>query len=102
MIDLRDVLHELVRVALRETAGDDELRGAGLLEFRDAETSGTLCLDTSDRAVRKRFEEQARVRQRNLELLFSRHGIDHIVLKTDRSFVVPLLRFFQNRVKRFR
>ena len=68
----------------------------------DTESGETLCLDSSDREIRRRFEERARQSQRNLEALLSRHGIDHIVLKTDRSFVIPLLRFFQSRVKRFR
>ena len=93
--------HDLIALQIRDPR-EESLPSVGLLELRDAEAGQTICLDTRDRSVRFRFEEQARLRQRNLEALFTRHGIDHIILKTDRSFVTPLLRFFQNRVKRFR
>ncbi len=93
--------HDLIALQIRDPR-EESLPSVGLLELRDAESGQTICLDTRDRSIRLRFEEQARLRQRNLEALFTRHGIDHIILKTDRSFVTPLLRFFQNRVKRFR
>ena len=93
--------HDLVALQIRDPR-EESLALAVLLELRDAETGETLCLDSSDREIRRRFEQRARQSQRNLEALLSRHGIDHIVLKTDRSFVIPLLRFFQSRVKRFR
>jgi uncharacterized protein (DUF58 family) len=93
--------HDLIALQVQDPR-EESLPDAGLMEFRDAETGETLCLDTSDRAVRRQFEESARARQKNLDALLRRHGIDHIVLKTDRSFVIPLMRFFQSRVKRFR
>jgi uncharacterized protein (DUF58 family) len=93
--------HDLIALQIQDPR-EESLPEAGLLELRDAETGDTLCVDSSERAVRIRFGEEARLRQRSLESLFRRHGIDHIILKTDRSFVIPLLRFFQSRVKRFR
>jgi uncharacterized protein (DUF58 family) len=93
--------HDLIALQIQDPR-EETLPDAGLLELRDAETGETACLDTSDRAVRRQFEEKARARQRNLDALLRRHGIDHIVLKSDRSFVIPLLRFFQSRVKRIR
>ncbi len=74
----------------------------GLVEFFDAESESVNQVDTSSSSVRKSFEENAKARQRALEVLLRRHGIDHIRLRTDRSFVYPLLNFFQNRVKRSR
>jgi len=93
--------HDLIALQVKDPR-EESLPDAGLLEFRDAETSETLCLDTSSRAVRTRFGEESRARQRNIDTLFSRHGIDHIILRTDRSFVIPLLHFFKSRVKRIR
>jgi len=93
--------HDLIALQIQDPR-EESLPDAGLLELRDAETGEALCLDTSDRAVRRQFEEAARSRQKSLDALLSRHGIDHIVLKTDRSFVIPLMRFFQSRVKRIR
>jgi uncharacterized protein (DUF58 family) len=93
--------HDLIALQIQDPR-EESLPDAGLLELRDAETGEIICLDSSDRAVRNRFGQAARLRQQSLERLFRRHGIDHIILKTDRSFVIPLLRFFQSRVKRFR
>jgi uncharacterized protein (DUF58 family) len=93
--------HDLIALQVQDPR-EESLPNAGLLEFRDAESGETICLDTSDRSVRRQFETSARERQKKLEGLLSRHGIDHIVLKTDRSFVIPLMRFFQSRVKRIR
>jgi uncharacterized protein (DUF58 family) len=93
--------HDLIALQVQDPR-EETLPDAGLLELKDAETGETLGVDSSDRAVRRQFEAAAQARQKNLDTLFRRHGIDHIVLKTDKSFVIPLLRFFQSRVKRFR
>jgi uncharacterized protein (DUF58 family) len=93
--------HDLIALQVQDPR-EEALPDVGLLEFQDAETGERMCLDASPRAVRRRFEEEARARQKKLTALLSRHGIDHIVLRTDRSFVIPLLKFFQSRVKRFR
>ncbi len=93
--------HDLIALQVKDPR-EESIPNIGLLELRDAETGETTCVDTSDRSARRRFEEQSRAFQKNLESTFRRHGIDHIVLKTDRSFVHPLLSFFQSRVKRFR
>jgi uncharacterized protein (DUF58 family) len=81
---------------------EESLPDAGLLEVADAETGVRHLLDTSSRDVRRRYQENALARRKNLESLFSRHGIDAIALRTDRSFVQPLMGFFQRRVKRIR
>jgi uncharacterized protein (DUF58 family) len=93
--------HDLIALQVQDPR-EESLPDAGLLELRDAETGETSLVDTSDRAIRRQFEESARRRQKDVEGVLSRHGIDHIVLKTDRSFVIPLMRFFQSRVKRIR
>lgn len=93
--------HDLIALQITDPR-EQSLPNAGLLEFYDAETDGLRSIDSSDAAVRRAYDEQARTRQRGLDQLLRRHGIDHIPLRTDRSFVFPLLSFFQNRVKRFR
>jgi uncharacterized protein (DUF58 family) len=93
--------HDLVALQVRDPR-EETLPDAGLLEFQDAESDQTLRIDTSSRALRAQFADDAKRRQKKIADLFTRHGIDHIVLTTDKPFVIPLLRFFQNRVKRFR
>jgi uncharacterized protein (DUF58 family) len=93
--------HDLIALQITDPR-EQSLPNAGLLEFYDAERGGFHVIDSSMASVRKAYEEQGRLRQRTLDQLLRRHGIDHIRLRTDRSFVIPLLSFFQNRVKRFR
>lgn len=75
---------------------------SGLLAWEDAESGAPELIDAADAGARRRIEQAARDRQCSLEALFRRHGIDHIPLRTDRSFVAPLVEFFRLRVKRVR
>jgi len=91
--------HDLIALQVLDPR-EETLPNAGLLEVVDAESGARACLDTASADLRRRFAAAAQDRQRSLQTLLSRHGIDHIILRTDRSFVYPLLRFFQSRVKR--
>jgi uncharacterized protein (DUF58 family) len=93
--------HDLIALQITD-AREEKWINAGLVEWEDAETGEVLLLDTARSSARKTFEARTRERQKHLSGLFSRHGIDHIILRTDRSFVQPLMGFFQSRVKRFR
>ena len=78
------------------------LPAGGLLSLVDAETGREHIVDTAALRTRQAYGQQTTARQTELKSLFLRHGIDHIELGTDRSFVQPLMAFFQSRVKRFR
>lgn len=93
--------HDLIALQVQDPR-EMSLPDTGMLELLDAETGEMRTLDTSSAKVRRAFEDQARLRQKQIDQLLQRHGIDHIVLKTDKSFVIPLLNFFQSRAKRFR
>jgi uncharacterized protein (DUF58 family) len=93
--------HDLIALPIVDPR-EESLPDAGLLEVADAETGARQLIDTSNAQVRRRFQEQALARRKHLETVFSRHGIDSIALRTDRSFVQPLMGFFQRRVKRIR
>jgi len=91
--------HDLIALQVVDPR-EIHLPNVGLVDVQEAETGARLLLDTSSRAVRSGFETRARERQKQLDSLFSRHGIDHIVLRTDKSFVQPLMGFFKTRAKR--
>jgi uncharacterized protein (DUF58 family) len=93
--------HDLIALQVRDPR-EETWPDVGLLHLEDAETGSSLYIDTSDKTGRMRFETRSRDAQKSLTSLFSRHGIDHILLKTDQSFVFPLIQFFKTRVKRFR
>jgi uncharacterized protein (DUF58 family) len=101
LLSITNKRHDLIAMQIldpRELALPD----VGLLEVEDAESGRTVLIDTSQRRTRQRFEEQARIHQKGVESTLRRHGIDHVSLRTDRSFVYPLMQFFQTRAKRFR
>lgn len=93
--------HDLIALQMEDPC-ERRLPDVGLLELYEAETGRRRILDSSVAAVRRQWAERQAQRQRALESLLHRHGIDHILLQTDRSFVAPLLQFFQARAKRFR
>jgi uncharacterized protein (DUF58 family) len=93
--------HDLIALQVTDPR-ELSLPNVGLLRIADAETGEPGLVDTASGAVRRAYEERAQRRQRQIDTLLKRHGIDHIVLRTDRSFVSPLLQFFQSRARRFR
>lgn len=88
--------HDTVAVHLLDPREVD-LPPMGLLELTDAETGQTHVLDTGSRAVRQAFTEHA-IRQQTETLdLLRRVRVDRIPIRTDESYVEPLLRFFRQR-----
>jgi uncharacterized protein (DUF58 family) len=93
--------HDLIALQILDPR-EEILPQAGLVEVVDAETGALHTLDTASAEVRRRFQARALERKKTLETTFARLGLDHIPLRTDRSFVQPLMGFFQRRVKRIR
>jgi len=93
--------HDLIALQIKDPR-EETLPNAGLVEMVDAETGARILIDTASADVRRRFQVEDLARQRELDSVFRRLGIDHLVLKTDHSFVQPLMGLFERRVKRFR
>jgi uncharacterized protein (DUF58 family) len=91
--------HDVIALALtdpRELA----LPEVGLIEAEDAETGQRVWLDAGDPAVRRRFAEQAAsVREARRRALAS-VGVDVVEIATARSYVAPLVSYFQARARR--
>ncbi len=93
--------HDVVAIQIvdpRET----ELPAVGYIELEDAETGETILLDTRSREVREIFVQRAGEVMQERSKLFKSMNIDSIVIRTDRSYFEPLIRFFRMRAKRFR
>jgi uncharacterized protein (DUF58 family) len=74
-----------------------ELPRIGLVTLRDPESGAEVLIDTEDRAERERYvrdrSQAALARRRLLASL----GVEEIALRTDRSYIQPLLAFFKAR-----
>jgi uncharacterized protein (DUF58 family) len=79
-----------------------ELPPLGFIELEDAETGEQILLDTNDDRVRGLFTEQAVQAMGDQDKLFKSMNMDSIRIRTDQSYIEPLIRFFRMRAKRFR
>jgi len=91
--------HDVVAVTL-EDPRERVLPDIGLVRFTDPETGTTVDVNTSDRHVRERYDRQVRTERDARTQLFRRLAIDEIAVRTERSYVEPLLRFFRMRMER--
>lgn len=88
--------HDIVALRMVDPR-EQTLPDVGLARFSDAETGETIWVDTSDRFMRKQFDLQFRKQEEYLKNTFSRAGIDHTTLYTDRSYIQPLSNLFKKR-----
>ena len=93
--------HDLVAISI-EDPRELELPDLGIARFTDPETGVTLDVNTSNPAVRTAFARTVAAEQETRTQLFRRLAIDEIAVRTDRSYVEPLLRFFRAREVRRR
>jgi uncharacterized protein (DUF58 family) len=93
--------HDVVAITIGDPR-ESTLPDIGLARFIDPETGVTVDVDTSNRAVRAQYEEQVREEREARTHLFRRLAIDEIAVRTDQSYVEPLLRFFRARETRRR
>jgi uncharacterized protein (DUF58 family) len=93
--------HDIVAVHIVDPR-EMELPSVGYIAVEDAETGEQILLDTSSRDVRTRFarENAQAVDLRNR--MFQSMNVDTIAIRTDTSYVEPLIRFFRMRARRFR
>lgn len=91
--------HDLVAVTLIDPR-ERNLPDVGFLELIDAESGERLVLDSGNRYVREQFEHLASEESVRLQRLLRRLSIDQIEIRTDRSYVLPLIRFFRARERK--
>ena len=93
--------HDTIPIVLADPR-EEQLPDCGLIQLEDSETGDLCLLDTSNPEHRTRYQDMARGRRRRLEQLFGRIGLDSVFLKTQESFVPPLIRLFETRARKFR
>ncbi len=91
--------HDLIPIIITDPR-ELELPDVGLIELEDAETQETMLVDTSSRALCRRYAAQVQRRRDQRETMFRRIDTGTIDIRTDRSYVDPLVRFFHQRKRR--
>lgn len=91
--------HDLVSI-LVEDPFENELPKLGIIPFRDAETGEVRLVDTNSEKVRKAYEARRTKRRQALRKRLTEFKVDQVTVMTNESYVEPLMKFFERRVKR--
>ena len=93
--------HDITAVSITDPR-ELEIPNVGFVELEDAETGGITLVDTSDRKMTERFNRFNIKNMQDRANLFRGMGVDLIDVRTDRSYVEPIMKFFRTREKRLR
>ena len=88
--------HDLTAISLTDPRELD-LPRAGLIALRDSETGARTLIDTEDRRQREAYATAAAERVIARRRLLAGLGIDEVPLRTDRSYIQPLMTYFKAR-----
>jgi len=91
--------HELTAVALRDPR-DEALPAVGWVELEDLETGARMLVDTSSRTARDRYLREAHERRARTERALAVARCPVLEVRTDRSYLPLLIRYFSARGKR--
>ena len=79
---------------------EQEMPDLGLIHFKNTETGEVLLIDSSDKAMRRQYELNWRQHNERLDTLLRRTGVDHVRIRTDQSYVAPLLTLLRRRERK--
>jgi len=98
---LRAANHRHDIIALRITDPRElELPAVGLIQLEDPETGKMMLLNTRNAKLRKRYERLTKKRLAEQAKVFRSMNVDRVEIRTDLSYVEPLVRFFRLRERR--
>jgi uncharacterized protein (DUF58 family) len=93
--------HDITAISITDPR-ELELERAGLVVLRDPESGEYTVVDTEDREVREGFARRAAARAIARRRALASLGVEEVALRTDRSYVEPLMLFFRARAGRRR
>jgi uncharacterized protein (DUF58 family) len=74
-----------------------ELPNVGLMRLHDAETDQYMWIDTSSKAIRKKYFDTWKKAEAELKDIFTRSAVDNVKISTGEDYVKPLLQLFKQR-----
>ena len=91
--------HDTIAVQIYDER-EKEIPNLGLIKIIDSETNELNWVDTSNEKVRNNYAKWWNNHQKYLNEAFIKSNVDVIKIRTDESYVVPLMNFFKKRGKR--
>ena len=98
-LSLAAARHDVIPVMLVDPR-DETLPNVGLANFEDFETGDSVMVDTASPRVRAHYAHEMRRRREAPIRLFTKLGLDHCVVRTDRPYIGPLRDLFARRARR--
>ncbi|MDE0470180.1 MAG: DUF58 domain-containing protein [Candidatus Poribacteria bacterium] len=91
--------HSLIAITLQDRR-EVELPDVGIIELEDAESGETVIVDTRSEEARRLYTELNQRADAERRQVFRASQVDSIHIRTDESYVKPLIRFFRQRAAR--
>jgi uncharacterized protein (DUF58 family) len=91
--------HDLVAIRIYDQR-EATLPDVGLIRMQDAESGKLMWIDTSSKSTRDGYAYNWNRKQKELDVMFTRSGIDQVKIATDQNYVQPLINLFKKREKR--
>lgn len=88
--------HDMVGLRIYDER-EAELPSVGMIKFKDAETGEYLWVDSSSRSVREMYRRDWRDRNKQLDNLLKRTGLDYVNISTREDYVKSLVALFKKR-----
>ena len=88
--------HDVVALRVYDPR-ENQLPPVGMMYLRDAETGEQMWVDISDKKLREAYEKYAFVREKELDAIFKRSGVDVANIRSDEDYVRALITLFKKR-----
>jgi hypothetical protein len=88
--------HDIVAIQTIDK-GEFVIPRMGLLQIKDAESGEISLIDTSDKAFQNSYIQWWKNKEKQLQDVFQKTGVDHVKLFTDKDYVPALKNLFLKR-----
>ena len=90
--------HDLIAMRIYDKR-EKELPNMGLLKTRDPESGKIIWMNTSNKKVRMAYGEAISRKEKKINEIFAKTGVDTVSIATDESYMAPLSNLFKRRSK---
>ena len=88
--------HDMVGLRIYDER-EAELPAVGMIKFKDAETGEYLWVDSSSKSVRESYRKDWSDRNKQLDSLLKKTGLDYVNISTREDYVKSLVSLFKKR-----
>ncbi len=91
--------HDLIAIRVTDRR-ETSMPNVGMVRMLDAETGNQMWVDTGSASIRRQLSLWANNKGRELDMLFSKLGVDMVKVYTGEDYVKPLMNMFRKREAR--